>query len=159
MMFISRQSSIEHIYSNIVQAWNQRRQRAPDYSCHNCRAEQASPRELAIAFELMRCPSVAAVARKLHISEKTVYAHKYSLMKKFHLINKKDFCNLLTYLRMRGDIGTASATKKTHPPQPSDRSESVRPGGRIPGYPVPVSGQSAGETGGSRRAFTQNAGD
>lgn len=107
MVFISRHSSIEHIYSNVVQAWNQRRQSAhypPDYSCSNCRPEHASPRELAIAFELMSSTSVAETARKLHISEKTVYAHKYSLMKKFQISNKKEFCNLLNYFKGREAI-------------------------------------------------------
>lgn len=104
IIFISRKSSFKKMHSIIIKAWNKNHQLSHyprKYSCVNCTHVQMSQRENSIAHELMSGQSAHKIAKEYNISEKTVYAHKYTIMRKFNIENTKDFISFLRYLWTR----------------------------------------------------------
>ncbi|WP_310826844.1 helix-turn-helix domain-containing protein [Pseudenterobacter timonensis] len=104
IVLIPRQSTQDHIYSTIVQAWNKNNQAfhyPPGYSCADCPHKMLTVQQYTIALELLEGKSVGSIATKLNISEKTIYNHKYHIMKKFNINNNKDFSSFLDYISKR----------------------------------------------------------
>lgn len=106
MVFISRRSTRKNMYSGIFKAWGNKNESAhvlPDVLCADCPHVQLSEREYIIAVAMMSGMSTNGIAHKLNVSEKTVYAHKYSMMRKFNIDNKRDLFDFLTYISQRDE--------------------------------------------------------
>lgn len=102
IILLNRKSSPKKMCSEINFAWNNKMNFSyylPKSSCVDCQHKVLSERENIIAQNLMAGVSTHIIARKLNISEKTVYAHTYIMMKKFNISSKKDLFSLLIHLR------------------------------------------------------------
>jgi Response regulator containing a CheY-like receiver domain and an HTH DNA-binding domain len=64
-------------------------------NCKSCRCESLSDQQFRVLEELYREKTVPEVADELNINQKTVYAHKYQMMRKFRL--RTDF-ELVTFM-------------------------------------------------------------
>ncbi|EPG2868344.1 helix-turn-helix domain-containing protein [Klebsiella pneumoniae] len=67
-------------------------------SCCDCQPTRLSPQQIRIMTCLYEGMSVQQIADELMISEKTVYAHKYMVMRKFNLRNDYELMLLLNKL-------------------------------------------------------------
>jgi len=110
MVPVARASTSKHFYAAVVQAWNKRRRDShypPLYSCYNCNRQSLSRREYFIAGELLAGKSVADIARQLNLTDKSVYAQKYNLMKKYDLANSGELFTFLSHLNRKGFFDVA----------------------------------------------------
>lgn len=105
IIFIPRKSTRMRMYSDIVDTWNKKNEHhhyPPDYSCSACRHRMMSRQEHSVAQEILNSNTVNNIAHKLQISPKSVYTHKYSIMKKYKVTTNKDLITLLNRLREKG---------------------------------------------------------
>lgn len=98
--FVSRSASLYLFKRVFRQAWSA--YSAPvnpvAASCIGCKHKTLSRRELSIAAGIFRGESVNNIARRMMLTPKTVYSHKYSVMHKFNLSSERELLELLNRL-------------------------------------------------------------
>lgn len=106
MVQVSCKTSPELMYSEIVKAWNKNKSLShypQTYSCTGCPCVWLTTQQALLAREWIAGTPARKIALKLKMGLKTVYTHKYLMMKKFNLDNNKDLFILLDYLLRRDD--------------------------------------------------------
>ncbi|MGK1180710.1 helix-turn-helix transcriptional regulator [Klebsiella pneumoniae] len=101
IIFTSRQDSVTRLRTALHGAWlrlQQTNTRQSSMSCCDCQPTRLSPQQIRIMTCLYEGMSVMQIADELMISEKTVYAHKYMVMRKFNLRNDYELMLLLNKL-------------------------------------------------------------
>lgn len=83
-LFIDRKSSVAAIRQKIIDQLYARTKRTA-FFCSGCIPIQIPSRQEYIINELLSGLSVAELAKKIAITEKAIYAHKYMFMRKFNL--------------------------------------------------------------------------
>ena len=87
-VFISRRLSLNEFRKCLLREW--RKTQLPNYQlsnnyCCNCQYQTLSLQQLRIMSSLYKGKSTLEIANELMISNKTVFTHKYRVMKKFGL--------------------------------------------------------------------------
>ncbi|MEB6377369.1 LuxR C-terminal-related transcriptional regulator [Leclercia adecarboxylata] len=102
IIFVSRNAPLDDFYQ-IFQAARHTLQCHEEnpvtHACAGCHHRALSPRQTVIMASLYQGLSTTAIAEKLKIDSKTVYAHKYDVMQKFQLDSDHDLQALLTRMR------------------------------------------------------------
>ncbi|HHD7444740.1 TPA: helix-turn-helix transcriptional regulator [Citrobacter braakii] len=96
--FINNKTNPEALREEIVYAWNRKKdasQYPHNYSCRNCNHRKLSCYEKKIASEMIAGSSPKMIAEKFDVPEKKVYAHTYTMRKKFILQNNFELVILL----------------------------------------------------------------
>ncbi|MGD9427038.1 helix-turn-helix transcriptional regulator [Pantoea sp. NSTU24] len=94
LIVISRHDSIRVIFEKILRAWLAFHARARAFSpsdCEHCGYARITVVQLQVLSFLKKGYGVTQAAKRLNISTKTIYAHKYNVMKKFGLRGDKEF--------------------------------------------------------------------
>ena len=102
MIFVSRDAPLSDFYRVFSSAWHtlQRHEEIRvNPVCAECQHRTLSPRQTVIMASLYQGLSTPAIAQKLKIDSKTVYAHKYDVMQKFQLESDHHLQALLTRMR------------------------------------------------------------
>ena len=84
MVMITRKSTLPEVSEKILTAW---RERTPFrcHSCSGCACKQMTQKQEYIMTRFRWGKTVSEIASELALSEKTVYTHKYIVMRKFGL--------------------------------------------------------------------------
>lgn len=106
IIIISRSDSIRVISEKIIRFWLQNQDNAKGFSpsdCSHCDFARITVVQLQVLSFLKKGYSVGQTAKRLNLSAKTIYAHKYNVMKKYSLSGDKEFnafINDLTLLEL-----------------------------------------------------------
>ncbi len=87
IIFLSRRHSVTQLRTAMHTAWHRLQQtnyRHSTGSCCDCQLTKLSPQQIRIMSYLNEGMSVMQIAEELMVSEKTVYTHKYMVMRKFN---------------------------------------------------------------------------
>lgn len=101
IVFVGRDEKISQVMAKIKLSWILPPPSAEEKSvlrCERCPQRKLSPQQRIIAAAIYQGLTVNAIARKLSLCNKTVFAHKRQIMSKFHLRNDLDLLLLLRYL-------------------------------------------------------------
>lgn len=114
LIIISRSDTVRDISDKILHFWLINQQSARGFlpsDCAYCHFARITVVQLQVLSFLKKGYSVRQTAKRLNLSAKTIYAHKYNVMRKFALSGDKDFndfINDLTLLELyRGVIESA----------------------------------------------------
>lgn len=106
LIIISRSDSIRDITDKILRFWLEIRENVKGClpsDCANCEFARITVVQLQVLSFLKKGYSIAQTALYLNLSTKTIYAHKYNVMKKFSLSGDRAFnafINDLTLLEL-----------------------------------------------------------
>ncbi|WP_336285671.1 helix-turn-helix transcriptional regulator [Citrobacter arsenatis] len=106
IIFISRRTPVAQVRTVLNAAWRRTQQvgyRQSSVSCFECQQQTLSPQQIRIMAGLYKGMSVMQIANELMISDKTVFAHKYTAMKKFNLHSDYELLLLLNKMIERND--------------------------------------------------------
>lgn len=101
IILISRRASVSKIREIIYFAWYKTQlfgYRWHKNACPVCHHRKISPQQIRIMVSFYKGRSVMEIANELNISDKTVFTHKYMLMKKFDLRTDYELIVLLNRL-------------------------------------------------------------
>lgn len=101
MVYISRKASLSELHQKICRAWRKRASTdcfIPEASCFECQTKTITPQQARVMTCLYKGMSAAQISRFLKIDYKTVFNHKYMLMRKFNLRNDVELLALLNRL-------------------------------------------------------------
>lgn len=99
--FVSRSASLSHLKKIFRKAWNAHSlslDSGVTKLCEGCKHKILSKRELSIMACIYKGQSTSHIAKEMVLGHKTVYAHKYSVMKKFNLRSEHELLELLNRL-------------------------------------------------------------
>ncbi|MGK3143618.1 helix-turn-helix transcriptional regulator [Pantoea sp. C2G6] len=94
LIVISRTDSIYSISRKITRSWLENQENVTGFlasDCLRCEFAHITVVQLQVLSFLKKGYSVGQTAKRLNLSVKTVYAHKYNVMKKFALSGDKEF--------------------------------------------------------------------
>jgi DNA-binding CsgD family transcriptional regulator len=94
LIIISRNESIAVISKKIIQSWLENQVSAKGFlpsDCLRCDYARITVVQLQVLSFLKKGYSVGQAAKRLNLSAKTIYAHKYNVMKKFSLSGDVEF--------------------------------------------------------------------
>jgi len=94
LIVISRHDSIRMVSEKILRAWLAFHDRARGFvssDCEHCEYVRITVVQLQVLSFLKKGYDVTQAAKRLNISTKTIYAHKYNVMKKFGLRGDREF--------------------------------------------------------------------
>ncbi|HDK6220952.1 TPA: helix-turn-helix transcriptional regulator [Klebsiella quasipneumoniae] len=106
IIFLSRRHSVTQLRTAMHTAWHRLQQtnyRHSTGSCCDCQLTKLSPQQIRIMSYLNEGMSVMQIAEELMVSEKTVYTHKYMVMRKFNLHSDYELMLLLNKLTINSD--------------------------------------------------------
>ncbi|MCD7091322.1 helix-turn-helix transcriptional regulator, partial [Klebsiella quasipneumoniae] len=106
IIFLSRRHSVTQLRTAMHTAWHRLQQtnyRHSTGSCCDCQLTKLSPQQIRIMSYLNEGMSVMQIAEELMVSEKTVYTHKYMVMRKFNLHSDYELMLLLNKLTINND--------------------------------------------------------
>lgn len=99
---LSRQESVINIRKKITEAWlvaqNQRDASFRLTDCRKCHFTQLSLKQLQVIIFMKKGNSVHQTAKILGLSVKTIYAHKYNIMRKYGLKGDYEFYTFISSL-------------------------------------------------------------
>lgn len=114
LIIISRRDSVRNIADKIIRFWLGNQGSARGFvptDCSHCDFARITVVQLQVLCFLKKGYSVGQTAKRLNLSAKTIYAHKYNVMKKFSLSGDmafNAFVNDLTLLELyKGVIESA----------------------------------------------------
>ncbi|HCM9129799.1 TPA: response regulator transcription factor [Enterobacter asburiae] len=98
IVFISKRATLSHLKNVVLTAWM--RSQSPgrqklNFSCFECQQKSLSPKQVKIMAGLCQGKTIQKIAEELNISEKTVFTHKYMVMRKFNLRSDRELLMLL----------------------------------------------------------------
>ncbi len=106
-VFINRKAKTAVIRQTIKNAWD-RLQASANPSrhphCYGCKHRTLTSQQKRVAAAFINGESVVSTATKLALNSKSVFAHKHSLMRKFHLKNDHQLVTFLTIQRVKQQI-------------------------------------------------------
>lgn len=94
LIVISRNDSVRHVSEKIVRFWVEIQGSLQGYlpsDCSRCDFARITVVQLQVLSFLKKGYSVGQTAKRLNLSAKTIYAHKYNVMKKFSLSGDMEF--------------------------------------------------------------------
>jgi len=94
LITISRSDSVRIISEKIVHFWLENQESVKGFvpsDCSHCYFARITVVQLQVLSFLKKGYSVGQTAKRLNLSAKTIYAHKYNVMKKFSLSGDKQF--------------------------------------------------------------------
>lgn len=103
MVYISRSASLSELRQRTGNAWRKKtlpEGYLPDASCDQCQTKTITPQQARIMVCLYKGMSAAQISQCLNVGYKTVFNHKYLLMKAFGL--RSDFELLALLNRLAG---------------------------------------------------------
>ncbi|NEG60608.1 helix-turn-helix transcriptional regulator [Pantoea agglomerans] len=116
LITISRSDSIRNISEKIIRFWLESQECSKGFipsDCSRCDFARITVVQLQVLSFLKKGYSVGQTAKRLNLSAKTIYAHKYNVMKKFSLRGDMEFnafINDLSLLELyKGVIDSAKA--------------------------------------------------
>uniref|UniRef100_S0DEB6 Putative transcriptional regulator n=1 Tax=termite gut metagenome TaxID=433724 RepID=S0DEB6_9ZZZZ len=89
-LFIERQLSIEEVSLRLNQRLDKYFSQTVEekkQSCYGCIHQRLSPKQSLIMANMFYGKSIVQIAHELNVSDKTIFTHKYLVMKKFNLEN------------------------------------------------------------------------
>ncbi|PSS47272.1 hypothetical protein C6560_17130 [Enterobacter sp. FS01] len=96
--YFHRKATLEEIREEIAYVWNRKKsisQYPRNYSCRNCNHRKLSCYEKMIATEMVAGSSPKMIAEKYNVTTKKIYAHTYTMRKKFTIQNNAELIMLL----------------------------------------------------------------
>lgn len=106
IIYIMRSESPAEFTTKIVAAWQKWLTKSPfseHKSCNGCKHRTLSFRQEEIIAGLYQGYSVKDIAFNMSVSHKTVFTHKYQVMRKFGLKNDYDLFRFLSMLHAKND--------------------------------------------------------
>jgi len=94
LIIVSRSDSVQAISNKITRFWLENQDDAQGFSasdCLRCEFARITVVQLQVLSLLKKGYSVGQTAKRLNLSAKTIYAHKYNVMKKFALKGDMEF--------------------------------------------------------------------
>ncbi|MDH2069260.1 LuxR family transcriptional regulator [Pantoea sp. GD03673] len=94
LIVFSRKDSVRLISEKITEVLLTREERSGGFvptDCLNCNYSHITVVQLQVLSLLKKGYSAGHAAKRLHLSSKTIYAHKYNVMRKFSLKGDKEF--------------------------------------------------------------------
>lgn len=104
LVLLTRSDSVRKVREKITAAWlitnNEETATFMPSNCERCNYARISLIQLQVMSFLKRGYSVSQTAKRLDLSIKTIYAHKYNVMRKFDLKGNRDFYSFLKDLSL-----------------------------------------------------------